>query len=150
MGGGYHYTLGNLSWRYSPTGKLLVVNHAAWMREKFTDSNPTNLPLGAGYYGEWVWNATVTWMWNARSPLDAGWSVRRLRDGGSSDQYQTNSPAPRLLDHYDGTAVHTGGYVQQSWMAWSGRLHLTPARVGTITPSMASRWYRPKPPRPST
>jgi len=40
MGGGYHYTLGNLSWRYSPTGKLLVVNHAAWMREKFTDSNP--------------------------------------------------------------------------------------------------------------
>jgi hypothetical protein len=125
MGGGYHYTLGNLGWRYSPTDKLLVVNHAAWMREKFTDSNPTNLPLGAGYYGEWVWNATVTWMWNARSPLDAGWSVRRLRDGGSEDQYQTNSPVPRLLDHFDGTAVHTGGYAQQSWMAWSGRLHLT-------------------------
>lgn len=57
---GYHYTLGNLGWRYSPTSRLLVANHAAWMREKFDNNNPTRLPLGAGYYGEWVWNASAT------------------------------------------------------------------------------------------
>src|ERR1035437_7903107 len=38
---GYHYTLGNLGWRYSPSAKLLIVNHAAWMREKFDNYNPT-------------------------------------------------------------------------------------------------------------
>ena len=125
MEAGYHYTLANLGWRYSPTGKLLVVNHAAWMREKYENRNPTKLPLGGGYYGEWVWNANATWMWNARSPLDAGWSFRRLRDEGFSNQYQSNSPVPRLLNHFNGTAARTGGYVQQTWMPWSGRIHLT-------------------------
>ena len=122
---GYHYTLGNLGWRYSPSEKLLIVNHAAWMREKFDNYNPTRLPLGAGYYGEWTWNTSATWMWNRQTPLDAGWSVRRLRSDGFANQYQTNSPLPRLLDHSDGTALREGGYVQQSWMPWAGRLHFT-------------------------
>ena len=122
---GYHYTLGNLGWRYSPTSKLMIVNHFAWMREKFDNSNPARLPLGAGFYGEWVWNASATWMWNKQTPLDAGWSLRRLRSNGTSLQYQVNAPVPRLLDHSDGTAVHEGGYAQQSWMPWAGRLHFT-------------------------
>ena len=122
---GYHYTLGNLGWRYSPSEKLLIVNHAAWMREKFDNYNPTLLPLGAGFYGEWAWNSSVTWMWNKQTPLDAGASVRRLRSNGFSDQYQTNSPLPRLLDHSDGTALRESGYAQQSWMPWAGRLHFT-------------------------
>jgi hypothetical protein len=123
--GAYHYTLANLGWRYSPSEKLLIVNHAAWMREKFDNNNPTKLPLDAGYYGEWVWNTAATWMWNQQTPLDAGWSLRRLRSDGFSDQYQTNSPLPRLLDHSDGTALREGGYVQQSWMPWAGRLHFS-------------------------
>ena len=122
---GYHYTLGNLGWRYSPSEKLLIVNHAAWMREKFDNYNPTQLPLGAGFYGEWTWNTSVTWMWNKQTPLDAGWSLRRLRSNGFSDQYQTGSPLPRLLDHSDGTALRESGYAQQSWMPWAGRLHFT-------------------------
>ena len=122
---GYHYTLGNLGWRYSPSEKLLIVNHAAWMREKFDNYNPTQLPLGAGFYGEWTWNTSVTWMWNKQTPLDAGWSLRRLRSNGFADQYQTNSPLPRLLDHSDGTALRESGYAQQSWMPWAGRLHFT-------------------------
>jgi hypothetical protein len=122
---GYHYTLGNLGWRYTPSEKLLIVSHAAWMREKFDNYNPTKLPLGAGYYGEWAWNTDATWMWNKQTPLDAGWSLRRLRSNGFSDQYQTNTPLPRLLDHADGTALREGGYVQQSWMPWAGRLHFT-------------------------
>jgi hypothetical protein len=31
----YHYTLGSLGWRSLPTPKLMIVNHLAWMREKF-------------------------------------------------------------------------------------------------------------------
>src|SRR6266498_3039392 len=29
---GYHYTLGKFGWRYAPGEKLMIVNHAAWMR----------------------------------------------------------------------------------------------------------------------
>jgi hypothetical protein len=122
---GYHYTLGNLGWRTSPVSKLMIVNHAAWMREKFDNTNKTQLPLGAGFYGEWVWNTDATWMWNKQSPLDAGWSFRRLRSSGISNQYQTNSPIPRLLDRSDGTADREGGYAQQSWMPLEGMIHLT-------------------------
>ena len=121
---GYHYTLGNLGWRYTPGPKLLVTTHAAWMREKFDNNNPTDLPLGAGYYGEWVGNTTATWMWNARNPLDVGFSVRQLRDSGFSNQYLSVATVPRLLDHYGGTATRVGGFAQQSWTAWSGRVHL--------------------------
>jgi len=120
---GYHYTLGNLGWRYVPSAKLLLSAHAAWMREKFDNNNPSSLPLGAGFYGEWVGNATATWMWNAHSPLEVGISVRRLRDQGFATQYQTGNPVPRLLDHFDGTGTIGGGFVEQPWSAWSGRLH---------------------------
>jgi hypothetical protein len=122
---GYHYTLGNLGWRTSPVSLLMIVNHAAWMREKFDNLNKTQLPLGAGFYGEWVWNTDATWMWNKQSPLDAGWSFRRIRSSGISNQYQTNSPIPRLLDRSDGTAQREGGYAQQSWMPLAGMIHLT-------------------------
>lgn len=122
---GYHYTLGNLGWRCSPNEKLLIVNHVAWMREKFDNYNPTQRPLGAGFYGEWVWNTNITWMWNKQTPLDAGWSLRRLRSNQVANQYQSNTPLPRLLDHSDGTALRESGYAQQSWMPWAGRLHFT-------------------------
>lgn len=124
MGAGYHYTLGNLGWRYSPRDRLLVRNHLAWMREKFTDSNPTDLPLSGGYYGEWVWNTDVSWIWNSHAPLEAGFSVRQLRDEGFSNQYLTNTAGPSIRDRFDGAATRMGGYVQQSWLAWSGRLRL--------------------------
>jgi TonB dependent receptor/CarboxypepD_reg-like domain len=122
---GYHYTLGNLGWRSAPTEKLLIVNHLAWMREKFDNYNPTQLPLGDGYYGEWAWNTSATWMWNKETPFDAGWSLRRLRSNAASIQYQTNTPTPRFLDHSDGTAARESGYAQQSWMPFVGRLHFT-------------------------
>jgi len=125
MEAGYHYTLTNLGWRYTPTTKLLIVNHAAWMREKYNDSSPTPLPLAGGYYGEWVWNSTATWMWSEQAPLEAGFSVRRIRNQDFSDTYNTAAGAPRVLDHADGTAIRLGGYLQQSWSGWSGRLKFT-------------------------
>src|SRR5689334_10974463 len=93
--------------------------------EKFDNNNPGALPLSAGFYGEWVGSTTVTWMWNARSPLDIGASVRQLRDSGFANQYQTVATAPRLLDRFDGVGTRVGGFAQQSWTALAGRLHLS-------------------------
>ena len=123
MEAGYHYTLGNFGWRYTPTDKLLVTSHAAWMREKYGDNNPNNVSLGAGYYGEWVWNTTATWMWSSAGPLDVGVSMRRIRDGGYAEQF--NSNVLRVQQGWDGTAQLDGGYAQQSLGEWGGRVRLT-------------------------
>ena len=122
---GYHYTFANLGWHYAPVDRLLIVSHAAWMREKFNDQNPDKLPTSGGFYGEWVWNTSATWMWNSSSPLEAGYSLRQIRDEGFSDQYQTVVKAPQVLDHYDGNGLRQGAYVQQSWAGLSGRLRIT-------------------------
>ena len=124
-GAGYHYTFGNTTWRYTPTEKLLISTHAAWMREKYDNLNPTDLPLGAGYYGEWVGNTTATWIMSPTATLDAGLSVRRQRDAGSRVQYLSTATNIRLLDRFDGTATRTGGFAQQSWTGFSGMLHLS-------------------------
>jgi hypothetical protein len=121
--GGYHFTLANLGWRYAASESFLVNTHVAWMREKWDNENPTNLPLGAGYYGEWTGNTNATWIWNSRALLDFGVSVRRLRDEGYGIQYQS-SAATRILDRARGSATREGGYAQQSFLAWKGRLHL--------------------------
>jgi hypothetical protein len=122
MEAGYHYTLANLGWRYTPTGKLVVATHAAWMREKFGDTNPNAVSLGAGYYGEWVWNTAATWTWSPNGSLDAGWSMRRVRDGGYGQLFNSNVLA--VQQRWDGTAQVDGGYVEQSYTALSGRLRL--------------------------
>jgi len=122
--GGYHYTLANLGWRYAASDTFLINTHAAWMREKWDNENPTNLPLGAGYYGEWTGNTNATWIWNSRAPLDFGVSIRRLRDEGDGTQY-LSSTATRILDRARGNATREGGYAQQSFLAWKGRLHFS-------------------------
>ena len=147
MTGGYHFTFSNLGYRYSPTDRLMIVSHAAWMREKYDDHDPTNLPTSAGFYGEWAWNSSATWLWNSTSPLEVGWSMRQLRDEGFSDRYQSVVTAPQVLDHYNGGALREGGYLQQSWTGWSGRLHFTAGarwdrhsidKVAAVSPSASA------------
>jgi len=121
----HRFTLANLAWNYTPSDKTLFTNRFAYMREKYENHNPTALPLAAGHYGEWVWNASATWMWNERNPLDAGFSLRRIRDGGFANAYQGTPPAVRQLDRFNGTAIRSGAYLQQSWRAWSGRVQMT-------------------------
>jgi hypothetical protein len=129
---GYHYTLGNLGWRYTPAPKLLISAHAAWMREKFENRNPTDHPLGDGHYGEWTGSVAATWMWNQNAPLDLGVTVRRIRDAGNEYRYQNTVTAPRLTDFSNGIDTQSGGYAQQSWTGLSGALHL----------SAGARWDR--------
>jgi hypothetical protein len=144
---GYHYSFANFGWRYAPVSRLMLVSHAAWMREKFSDQNPEVLPTSAGFYGEWVWNTSATWMWNSRSPLEAGWSLRQIRDEGFSNRYQSVTTAPQILDHFNGDALREGGYLQQSWMDTSGRLRFTAGarwdhhsidRVTAVSPSASA------------
>jgi hypothetical protein len=125
LNAGYNFTFANAGYRYSPSDRLMFVTRAAWMREKFSDRNPDNLPTAAGYYGEWVWNTSATWMWNAASPLEVGWSMRQVRDGGFANNYQSVVTAPLVLNRFDGDGLRLGGYAQQSWTGWSGRVHFT-------------------------
>jgi len=122
--GAYDYTLANLGWRYTPTAKFVVTSHAAWMREKYDNYNPNPLPLGAGYYGEWVGNTNMSWLWGKDAKLDAGVSARLLRDSGFDTQYQSVT-SPRLLNQWNGNASETEGYFQQAWSTWHERIHLT-------------------------
>ena len=133
--GAYDYTLANFGWHYTPSSKFVLNSHAAWMREKYDNFNPSPLPLDQGYYGEWVGNTNASWLWGGAgstaasgvaegAKLDVGVSVRLLRDSGFSTQYQSLTSL-RLLDGWNGTAGETEGYLQQSWNTWKGRIHLT-------------------------
>jgi hypothetical protein len=143
----YDYTLANLGWRYTPNAKLLVVSHAAWMREKHDDQNPQVLPLAGGYYGEWVANTAATWMWSEKGALEAGGQVRRIRNWDFANQYQSPGGVPIFLDHANGTAVQYGGYAQQTQTIWAGRIRLSAGgrwdrssidRVGPFSPQASA------------
>ena len=139
-GAGYHFSLANFGWRYSPGSKFLVTSHAAWMREKFTNTNTTEHPLAAGLYGEWVGSSNATWYWNARAPLDLGGSVRQIRESGQMIQYNGTVSNLELLDHSNGNATYAGGFVQQSWNTFAGHVHLSAGvrwdslSIGGVTP----------------
>lgn len=118
------FAIANLGWRYTPDDKLLVSSHAAWMQENFDNQNPDQEALGSGNYREWVLNTNVSWMWNPRSPLDAGFSVRNAREAGFSEEYLDPGPV-NVLDTYRGSGTLGGGYFEQSWQMAEGRLQLS-------------------------
>jgi len=121
----FHLTLANLAWSYTPTGELLLQNRFAYLRERFDNRNPDELDLARGYYGEWVWQSSATWLWGGRNPLEVGWSLRRIRGDGLDRRYQSPAPTVRWQDEYAGTALRKGAYAQQSLEAAGGRLHFT-------------------------
>ena len=121
---GYDFTLAKAGWRYTPDEHFILTSRAAWMREKADDQNPQKLPLGAGYYGEWLANQTATWVQSSNATLNFGWSARAIRDQGYQDQYQSNLTA-RLLENFRGDSTRGGVFFGQSWSAWSGRLHFS-------------------------
>lgn len=111
----YHATTAKAGWKWSRSESLLASVTGAWLRERYDNRNKDARPLGAGLYGEWVGNASVSWYWKARQPLEAGWSTRRVRDDGFRQQYQTTSAVIRLRDTFGGRALRHGGYLEQQW-----------------------------------
>lgn len=144
---GYNYTLANLGWKFTPSARVAIVTHAAWMREKYDNNSPSALRLGDGFYGEWVANTSGSWTESANATLDFGGSVRRLRNEGFTAQYQSLTAPARLLDHFNGTGSLGGGFAQQSWTGLGGRLHLSAGlrgdhhsidRISTGTPQASA------------
>jgi len=127
--GYYYYTMADLGWRYTPSTKVTLTSQLAYMREKFHDVNSQNLQLDGGYYGEWVWNTSAAWMWNENAPLEAGASLRRIRNQDSTNLLPLNTFGvgtvnAMLPDYANGTALRSSGYVQQSYSTWSGSLRV--------------------------
>ncbi len=119
---GYHLSLANLSWRYTPGERLLVSNRAVFMRERFTNKNRDWLALESGHYGEWIWQSQATWVQTPRATLEGGWSARRIRDNGFENRYQFNPTAVRRLEDHAGHGWRLGGYLEQTWSSSGGRI----------------------------
>ncbi len=117
----YRVSLANLAWRYAPTDRFLVTNRVAWMREKFANDNRGNVSLAGGQYGEWVWNADATWLWNKPQGLEAGWTLRRLRDDAFTNIDLFEPIGGLRPDRFRGTGLRLGGFAQQSWKTAGGR-----------------------------
>lgn len=121
----FDLTLANVAWRYTPTGEVLAENRFAYLRERFDNRNPYELDLARGYYGEWVWHSSATWLWGSGNPFEAGWSLRRIRGDGADIRYRSPAPELRWRDQYAGTALRKGAYAQQSVSLMGGHLRLT-------------------------
>jgi hypothetical protein len=121
---GYRFTLINLEWQYSPSPEFLLTSHAAFMRERYADTNVNQNTLGEGFYGEWVGKSDATWIWDPSATLGFGVSARRIRGQGSSEYY-SDATAATLTDGYRGNLTLLGGYAQQSWSGLRKRLHLS-------------------------
>jgi hypothetical protein len=119
----YHFTLANLEWQYAPNPSLLVTTHAAFMRERYDDTNRGRNGLSQGFYGEWVGKTDVTWMWSRTAAVDFGISARRIRGEGFSDYYENGIDHLRVEGHR-GNETLLGGYAQQSWTGFGKRLTL--------------------------
>ena len=123
MNATYHVTLAHAAWRYAPSSRLMLTNRGAYMRERSEAVNPRELPLGAGFRREWVWNTSLVWNWRSNAPLQAGGSFRRISEDGYSARYNFNPLAIRRRDPWSGAGLRAGGFVEQGWIR--GPLTLT-------------------------
>lgn len=114
----------NAGWTFAPSSTWLLQNHLAWTLDTFDAQNPFNSPLGNGHYQEIAWTSDVSHMWNANDGLSAGVALRQIRDTGFSEDFDLST----RLEHFDcyhGSGLLGSGYVQETWTAAGGRLHLT-------------------------
>ncbi len=124
MTSGFRYTLLNLTSRYTPNQRVLIVNHLAWSRERGDVENRDNALLTDQAYGEWTWHGDASVVWGENSTLDFGGMLRRMRQDGSADRFIYTPELTPALDVFRGTGLRTGAYAQQSFGFASGKVHL--------------------------
>jgi hypothetical protein len=124
MSSGYHYTLASLGWEFAPTPEFVVTSHAAFMRERYDNSNRYDRALGEGFYGEFVWSTNAIRNWGRAGTTEFGSSVRRVRGDGFADYYFDAVHQTRVEEHRGG-AVLSSGYVQQTWGRSGGWIFLS-------------------------
>src|SRR5207248_11584833 len=71
-------------WRWALSPRLLLESRAAYVDQPFERRNINSQLLARDSYGEWVGGSSVVWNWRRNSVLDAGWTLRRLRDNFAS------------------------------------------------------------------
>jgi hypothetical protein len=117
-----HSTTANAAWMYSPNDRLVVESHIAVLRDTFQDWNALLKPVGEGQYREWTANSTATWMWNAHASLSAGVSTRYIEASGFQNTFNTFQDV-QLVERYRGDGLLSGGFWEESWTSWKGRIH---------------------------
>jgi len=121
----YQFTLAQAAWKYTPNSKALIVSRGVWLGERYDDRNIEPVTLGGGNYGEWISNTDAAMNWTARSPFEAGWSVRRLREDRFTVRRALNPPRSIPVNAARGTGLRLGGYAQQSWFFGEGQIRLS-------------------------
>ncbi|MCX6619555.1 MAG: TonB-dependent receptor [Acidobacteria bacterium] len=122
MTGEYRFDLANLGWRYAPSEKLLVSSRLAYLREHYSNANPTGLDLEQGSYGEWTGRSDASWAWASLATLDFGASMRRTRADGYRNSFQSSV---QRLEDFRGSTLRGGAYTAQSFRPLAGRIQLS-------------------------
>ena len=122
--GDNHFDLARAGWKYVPTPHLLLETHAAFMDQSFHERNSFAQPLSSANYGEWVAGTRSTWDWLPNHVLEAGYTARRIRDGGNDFIFDNTTGALSFLGAFGATALRQTVFAQQSSSFWHQRLHL--------------------------
>lgn len=121
VSGGNDFDLGRVGWRYTVTPKLLLDTQGAYIRQRFDTRNPSSQILSTDYYGEWVGGTRAVWNWHPDHVMEAGYTLRRLRDAGYEQDFNGGIS---LFGLSDLTALRQSGYAQQASSFFSNRLRL--------------------------
>jgi hypothetical protein len=138
-----------LGWRYAATPKLLLDTNASYIRQRFAINNSSDVALNTDYYGEWEGGTRAVWNWNKTSVMEAGYTLRRLRDSGFFRFIDISQPAFFLGGVSDDTGLHQSGFAQQSTSLFGNRLHLmagirwdqiSEVDFHPVTPQVSAAW----------
>ena len=138
-----------LGWRYAAMPKLLLDSNASYIRQRFTVNNSSDVPLNTDYYGEWEGGTRAVWNWNKNSVMEAGYTLRRLRDSGFFQFIDSSQPTVLEGSISDDTALRQSGFAEQSTSLFGSRLHLmagirwdqiSEVDFHPVTPQVSAAW----------
>jgi hypothetical protein len=121
--GGNDFTLARVGWRFGVTPRLLFDTQGAYIRQCYDTRNLAGQVLATDYYGEWVGETRTSWSWGKDQLLEAGFTGRRLRDSGFSQDF-SNLNQPILFSPSNATGLRLSGYAQQTSNLLANRLHV--------------------------
>jgi hypothetical protein len=135
-----HADLINLGWMYTPTDKLMVVTHAAYLFNSFGEEDAATQPIGSGHYAERSWNSTFEWFPQSHWGLNGGVETRAI-DGDGNIRTLYAISKYQLQQSYNGRQTLYGGFVGETFVGFGGRVRAAASeRWDTDTADHASRF----------
>lgn len=117
-------TFVNLSWLYSPTSRLQVALHAAWLPGSFEATAESLQSIGTGTYREKSLTGSVTWLASRHQTIAVGANTRAIGENGFTSTYDLVR-ATRQYNFYRASGFLSGAYLVDSWTTWHDRLRIT-------------------------